>query len=173
MRSSWKTCATRYLARIRELLAHFAGSRRGQPGDRLAAARRRRRLPAATAAVRQRRVRASRASRSTGNLDSHYTFDNFVEGRSNQLGRAAAWQAAQKPGDRAHNPLLLYGGTGLGKTHLMFAAGNAMRAQTPGMRVHVPALGTVHERLHARRSTTRPAAAWTRSSASSSRSMRC
>ncbi|MBO7942163.1 hypothetical protein JTP77_040645, partial [Streptomyces sp. S9] len=62
-----------------------------------------------------------------GNLDTHYTFDNFVEGRSNQLGRAAAWQAAQKPGERAHNPLLLYGGTGLGKTHLMFAAGNAMR----------------------------------------------
>ena len=59
-----------------------------------------------------------------GNLDSHYSFDNFVEGRSNQLGRAAAWQAAQKPGDRSHNPLLLYGGTGLGKTHLMFAAGN-------------------------------------------------
>ncbi|MFX7858078.1 DnaA/Hda family protein, partial [Acinetobacter baumannii] len=61
--------------------------------------------------------------------------DNFVEGRSNQLGRAAALQAAQKPGDRAHNPLLLYGGTGLGKTHLMFAAGNAMRAANPGMRV--------------------------------------
>src|SRR3546814_20841355 len=60
-----------------------------------------------------------------GNLDSHYTFDNFVEGRSNQLGRAAASHAAQNPGDRAHNPLLLYGGTGLGKTHLMFAAGRS------------------------------------------------
>ena len=70
-----------------------------------------------------------------GNLDSHYTFDNFVEGRSNQLGRAAAWQAAQKPGDRAHNPLLLYGGTGLGKTHLMFAAGNELRRHNPGARV--------------------------------------
>ena len=44
-----------------------------------------------------------------GNLDNHYTFANFVEGRSNQLGLAAAFQAAQKPGDRAHNPLLLYG----------------------------------------------------------------
>src|SRR3546814_3864005 len=70
-----------------------------------------------------------------GNLDSHYTFDNFVEGRSNQLGRAAASHAAQNPGDRAHNPLLLYGGTGLGKTHLMFAAGNEMRRHNPGMRV--------------------------------------
>src|SRR5690606_17844015 len=70
-----------------------------------------------------------------GNLDPHYVFDNFVEGRSNQLGRAAAWQAAQKPGDRAHNPLLLYGGTGLGKTHLMCAAGNEMRRLNPGARV--------------------------------------
>jgi len=68
-------------------------------------------------------------------LDPHYTFENFVEGRSNQLGRAAALQAAQRPGERSHNPLLLYGGTGLGKTHLMFAAGNLMRANTPGMRV--------------------------------------
>ena len=70
-----------------------------------------------------------------GNVDAHYTFDNFVEGRSNQLGRAAAWQAALKPGDRAHNPLLLYGGTGLGKTHLMFAAGNQMRALNPAAKV--------------------------------------
>ena len=69
-----------------------------------------------------------------GNLDSHYTFDNFVEGRSNQLGLAAARQVAESPG-QAYNPLLLYGGTGLGKTHLMFAAGNAMRAANPNMRV--------------------------------------
>src|SRR3546814_10078666 len=67
--------------------------------------------------------------------DLHYSFDNFVEGRSNQLGRAAASHAAQNPGDRAHNPLLLYGGTGLGKTHLRFAAGNEMRRHNPGMRV--------------------------------------
>src|SRR3546814_10920854 len=67
--------------------------------------------------------------------DLHYSFDNFVEGRSNQLGRAAASHAAQNPGDRAHNPLLLYGGTGLGKTHLKFAAGNEMRRHNPGMRV--------------------------------------
>ena len=70
-----------------------------------------------------------------GNLDGHYTFENFVEGRSNQLARAAAWHAAQKPGERAHNPLLLYGGTGLGKTHLMFAAGNEMRRINPAARI--------------------------------------
>ena len=69
------------------------------------------------------------------NLDPHYTFDNFVEGKSNQLGRAAAYQVALNPGRRESNPLLLYGGTGLGKTHLMYAAGNLMRKNNPGFRV--------------------------------------
>ncbi|HEX6613104.1 MAG TPA: DnaA/Hda family protein, partial [Rhodanobacteraceae bacterium] len=67
-------------------------------------------------------------------LDPHYTFDNFVEGKSNQLGKAAAMQVAQNPG-RAYNPLLLYGGTGLGKTHLMQASGNLMRQCNPGMKL--------------------------------------
>src|SRR5262249_9369337 len=64
------------------------------------------------------------------NLDPSYTFESFVEGKSNQLGKAAAFQVATNPG-RAYNPLLLYGGTGLGKTHLMHAAGNHMRTQNP------------------------------------------
>jgi len=68
------------------------------------------------------------------NLDPSYTFESFVEGKSNQLGKAAALQVANNPG-RAYNPLLLYGGTGLGKTHLMQAAGNHMRSQSPGMKV--------------------------------------
>ena len=123
----------RYLDRIRELLAHFAGSDTvmlevGSLPRRPAAA------PAAGPVATP--VRATAPVESfDGNLDSHYTFDNFVEGRSNQLGRAAAIQAALKPGDRGHNPLLLYGGTGLGKTHLMFAAGNLMRTNVPGTRV--------------------------------------
>ncbi|QAU24577.1 chromosomal replication initiator protein DnaA [Dyella sp. M7H15-1] len=68
------------------------------------------------------------------NLDPHYTFETFVEGKSNQLGKAAAMQVAQNPG-RAYNPLLLYGGTGLGKTHLMHAAGNLMRERNPKCKV--------------------------------------
>jgi len=68
------------------------------------------------------------------NLDPSYTFESFVEGKSNQLGKAAAVQVANNPG-RAYNPLLLYGGTGLGKTHLMHAAGNHMRAQNAAMKV--------------------------------------
>ena len=124
----------RYLDRIRELLSHFSGSNEVslEVGSLPRAA-------VATAAVPTAAVPTPSAvsplESFNGHLDSHYTFDNFVEGRSNQLGRAAAWQAALKPGDRAHNPLLLYGGTGLGKTHLMFAAGNAMRTANPGTRV--------------------------------------
>ena len=123
---------TRYLARIRELLGHFAGN----PAVSLEIGSLPR-VPAAASSTDAIKPAARIADGDgfAGNLDSHYTFDNFVEGRSNQLGRAAAWHAAQKPGDRAHNPLLLYGGTGLGKTHLMFAAGNAMRAHNPGMHV--------------------------------------
>jgi chromosomal replication initiator protein len=119
----------RYLDRIRELLAHFGGS----PEVSLEIGSLRRSPSAGTASATPAPRLPDPAFH--GNLDSHYTFDNFVEGRSNQLGRAAAWQAAQKPGDRAHNPLLLYGGTGLGKTHLMFAAGNEMRRLDPAMRV--------------------------------------
>jgi len=64
------------------------------------------------------------------NLDPNYTFESFVEGKTNELGKAAAMQVAMNPG-RAFNPLLLYGGTGLGKTHLMHAAGNLMRRNNP------------------------------------------
>ncbi len=59
------------------------------------------------------------------NVNSRHTFDNFVEGKSNQLARAAARQVAKHP-DSAYNPLFLYGGTGLGKTHLLHAVGNSI-----------------------------------------------
>lgn len=59
------------------------------------------------------------------NINDTYTFDSFVEGNSNQLARAAAMQVADNPGG-AYNPLFLYGGTGLGKTHLLHAVGNGI-----------------------------------------------
>jgi chromosomal replication initiator protein len=68
------------------------------------------------------------------NLVNHYTFQNFVEGKSNQLALAAAGQVAENPGD-AYNPLFLYGGVGLGKTHLMHAVGNALKANNPAARI--------------------------------------
>jgi chromosomal replication initiator protein len=68
------------------------------------------------------------------NLNPDFTFDNFVEGKSNQLARAACIQVAQNPG-KAYNPLFLYGDTGLGKTHLMHAVGNLLRRQDQAARV--------------------------------------
>ncbi|PMB54485.1 Chromosomal replication initiator protein DnaA [Coxiella-like endosymbiont] len=59
------------------------------------------------------------------NINSNFTFKTFVEGKSNQLARAAATQVAENPG-QAYNPLFIYGGVGLGKTHLMHAVGNAI-----------------------------------------------
>ncbi|MCC2616924.1 chromosomal replication initiator protein DnaA [Aestuariibacter halophilus] len=62
------------------------------------------------------------------NINTNYKFDNFVEGKSNQLARAAASQVADNPGG-AYNPLFIYGGTGLGKTHLLHAVGNGIMAR--------------------------------------------
>ncbi len=68
------------------------------------------------------------------NINRTYKFDNFVEGKSNQLGRAAAIQVAENPGG-AYNPLFLYGGTGLGKTHLLHAVGNGILANKPDAKI--------------------------------------
>ena len=67
-------------------------------------------------------------------LNTTFTFENFVEGKSNQLARAAASQVGENPG-KSYNPLFIYGGVGLGKTHLMHAIGNAMVKNDPGARV--------------------------------------
>jgi chromosomal replication initiator protein len=67
-------------------------------------------------------------------LNTAFTFKDFVEGKSNQLARAAASQVGENPG-KSYNPLFIYGGVGLGKTHLMHAIGNAMIERDPGARV--------------------------------------
>ena len=67
-------------------------------------------------------------------LDNDYIFDNFVEGKSNQMALAAARQVAESPGG-SYNPLFLYGGVGLGKTHLMHAVGNAQLLNNPQAKV--------------------------------------
>ena len=63
-------------------------------------------------------------------LNDSFLFDNYVTGRANQLARAAAIQVAGNPG-QAYNPLFIYGGVGLGKTHLLQAIGNELKAQRP------------------------------------------
>lgn len=64
-----------------------------------------------------------------------FTFDNYVEGKSNQIARAASLHVAEAPGTSGYNPLFLYGGTGLGKTHLMLAVGNKIRQNNAKARV--------------------------------------
>nr|WP_314266150.1 chromosomal replication initiator protein DnaA [uncultured Moellerella sp.] len=93
--------------------------------------------PAPTLAVRpswdnSNKVLPNVAYRS--NVNPKHTFDNFVEGKSNQLARAAARQVAENPGG-AYNPLFLYGGTGLGKTHLLHAVGNSIMEHKANARV--------------------------------------
>ena len=69
------------------------------------------------------------------NLNTKLVFENFVEGKSNQLARAVAQKVADNPGEQTSNPLFLYGGTGLGKTHLLHAIGNGIIANNPEARV--------------------------------------
>ena len=67
-------------------------------------------------------------------LNSNFTFDSHIEGKSNQIARAATNQVGENPG-KAYNPLFIYGGVGLGKTHLMHAAGNLLCSNKPRARV--------------------------------------
>ncbi|MFM8432175.1 MAG: chromosomal replication initiator protein DnaA [Bacteroidota bacterium] len=68
-------------------------------------------------------------------LNPLYTFDTFVEGDCNRLARSAGYAVANKPGGTAFNPLLIYGGTGMGKTHLAHAIGIEIKNQHPGKTV--------------------------------------
>lgn len=72
--------------------------------------------------------------RTAHNLNREFTFDSFVEGKSNELAKAAASQVADNAG-KSYNPLLMYGGVGLGKTHLMQAVGNEILRRKPDARV--------------------------------------
>lgn len=72
--------------------------------------------------------------RRNDDLNQSFTFDTFVEGKSNEIARAAAFQVAENAG-RSYNPLLLYGGVGLGKTHLMHAVGTQILRKTPEAKV--------------------------------------
>lgn len=69
------------------------------------------------------------------NLNLRYTFDNFIKGEGNQLARAAAGAISDNPGGTSFNPLFLYGGVGLGKTHLMQAIGNQIAKNFPEKKV--------------------------------------
>ena len=83
----------------------------------------------ATSSIKQEPVKTpttnTKKNQHSSNLNSAFTFDSFVEGKSNQLAKAASIQVAENPGG-SYNPLFIYGGVGLGKTHLMHAVGHAI-----------------------------------------------
>ena len=129
----WVTqnCAARIGERVEEITPPPApevvveiGSRRAQVSDG----------PVARQLPELRPRRAEPRLQIGGRLNAEFTFATFVEGKSNQLARAAAIQVAENPG-RAYNPLFIYGGVGLGKTHLMHAIGNHVRAANPDARI--------------------------------------
>ena len=99
-----------------------------------------RELPAPVADPAQpRQAHSSAAPTAAGEffgapLNANFTFTSFIEGKSNHFAKAAALQVAENPGS-AYNPLFIYGGVGLGKTHLMHAIGHLIRERNPGARV--------------------------------------
>ncbi len=95
-------------------------------------------IPAAAASssrpTPQARAATAASAAIEARLNPAFTFSRFIEGKSNQLARAAATQVGENPG-KSYNPLFIYGGVGLGKTHLMHAIGNAMVERNPRARV--------------------------------------
>lgn len=89
---------------------------------------------AAVPNIRTEPVEENNTRRDQSRINSALTFDSFVTGKANQLARAAAIQVASNPGS-SYNPLFLYGGVGLGKTHLIHAIGNQILADNPAVKI--------------------------------------
>jgi chromosomal replication initiator protein len=121
----------RYSAEVRAALVGVSGQELAvtfRPRDAVDAGVLLRRSPARRPNIRQNGYR----------LQAHLTFDNFVVGESNRLAAAAAHSVAERPGAN-YNPLFIYGGVGLGKTHLVQAIGNQALALKPGLKVYYTA----------------------------------
>jgi chromosomal replication initiator protein len=120
----------RFAARIERLAAEASGR---ELGLRLVLAKGVER-PAAAAQPPQRAVGETPSLQERARLNPGHSFDSFVTGKANQLARAAAVQVAENPGT-SYNPLFIYGGVGLGKTHLLQAIGNQLADQKPQARI--------------------------------------
>lgn len=122
VRSTYLTRISEYFAALSEdsdVLLSVGGMREAQP---------------LRAEPKQGLKRGENRVRTSHNLNREFTFDSFVEGKSNELAKAAASQVANNAG-KSYNPLLMYGGVGLGKTHLMQAVGNEILRSKPDARV--------------------------------------
>ena len=134
---------TRYLARIEELVDLYSDPTSPMAVELSGGSPVRAAVP-----VRSGRLTANEA------LNPGFTFDTFVEGKSNEMAKAAALQVANNAG-KSYNPLLLYGGTGLGKTHLMQAVGNeALRQGSRSRVVYIHSQQFVQEMVKAIRDQT-------------------
>jgi len=118
-----------YLTRISE---YFAALNEG--GDVLLSVGGMREVQPLRVDAKQGLKHGENLGRAAHNLNREFTFDAFVEGKSNELAKAAASQVADNAG-KSYNPLLMYGGVGLGKTHLMQAVGNEILRRKPDARV--------------------------------------
>ncbi|OWY40955.1 chromosomal replication initiation protein DnaA [Xenophilus sp. AP218F] len=141
----------RFLGRIEELAVELMGEcpvelRLGAPSAkplRPAASSQPKAAPAKAEPARaeqpspakQAAVKAIGGSHESTRLNPSFTFDTLVTGKGNQLARAAAMQIAENPGDQAYNPLFVYGGVGLGKTHLIQAIGNHVFQKNPQAKI--------------------------------------
>lgn len=130
-----------YGERILEVCARLSEGRVSSVTFEIGSARRERDLSGPPASEeRQYPAEGGRSTATLGdrraesNLSPEFTFESFVEGKSNQIARAASMQIGRNPGT-AYNPLFIYGGVGLGKTHLMHAVGNLVLDTNPGARV--------------------------------------
>lgn len=144
----------RFLARIEELMTELHGEvalelRIGAPSGHAPApvtpptavskpapapAKSQEAAPAPSPA-KQAAVKAIGGGHESTRLNPAFTFESLVTGKGNQLARAAAMQIAENPGDAAYNPLFVYGGVGLGKTHLIQAIGNHVYQKNPQAKI--------------------------------------
>ncbi len=138
--------ADKYLARIRELMRDLSqgaitevklevGSRSDRESKPAMTAKPMASAASNTAAPKLNSAPADSPPRPNSNLNTLFTFDSFVAGKSNQLAFAACQQVAENLGGTGHNPLFIYGPTGLGKTHLMHSVGNAVLRENPNARI--------------------------------------
>ena len=124
-----------YLETIERLLAQICGTNPPQVVIEIGSKQRQKKpVQVGSAPAPTKTDNTPAQSTSESNLNPNFTFDTFVEGKSNQIARAASMQIGENPGE-AYNPLFIYGGVGLGKTHLMHAVGNNIIQNNPGARV--------------------------------------